>query len=97
MVYGIIVGIAGWMLGLTFCNIANFVAPLVHAARVVAPMVVRGCHFAMAHVVRPAARSVYRLSVPHMAIAVRRISTAAARAATKAELVRTNYGTVANR
>lgn len=97
MVYGIIVGIAGWMLGMTFRNIAGFVAPLVHVARTAAPVVVRGSRFAMQYVIRPAARAAYRLAVPHVALAVHHITTATAREAAKAELTRTNVGTMANR
>ena len=97
MVYGIIVAIAGWMLGLTFRNIAGFIAPLVHGVRTVAPVVVRGSRFAMTHAIRPAARTAYRLAAPHVALATRRIAAAAARAAATAELARTSGGTVANR
>lgn len=97
MVYGIIVGIAGWMLGMTFRNIAGFVAPLVHVARAAAPVVVRGSRFAMQYAIRPAARAAYRLAAPHVALAVHHITTATARAAAKAELTRTNVGTMANR
>ena len=97
MVYGIIVGIAGWMLGMTFRNIAGFVAPLVHVARTAAPMVVRGSRFAMQYAIRPAARAAYRFAAPHVALTAHRITTATARAAAKMELARTNGGTVANR
>ena len=97
MVYGIIVAIAGWMLGLTFRNIAGFVTPLVRFARTAAPVVVRGSRFAMTYAIRPAARAVYRLAAPRVALATRRIAAAAASAAAKAELARVNGGTVANR
>lgn len=97
MVYGIIVAIAGWMLGMTFRNIAGFVAPLVSFARTAAPVVVRGSRFAMTHAIRPAARAAYRLAATHVALVTRRIAAAAARAVTKAELARTSRSTVANR
>ena len=97
MVYGFIVAIAGWMLGLTFRNIAGFITPLVHGVRIVTPVVVRGSRFAMTHAIRPAARTAYRLAAPHVALAVRRIAAASARAVTKAELARTSGSTVANR
>ena len=97
MIYGIIVGIAGWMLGMTFRNIAGFVAPLVHVARTAAPVVVRGSRFAMQYAIRPAARAAYRLAAPHVALTAHHITAAAATAAAKRELARTNGGTMANR
>ena len=97
MVYGIIVAIAGWMLGLTFMNIAGFITSLVHGVRIVTPVIVRGSRFAMTHAIRPAARTAYRFAAPHVALATRRIAAAAARAAATAELASTSGGTVANR
>ena len=97
MIYGIIVGIAGWMLGMTFRNIAGFVAPLVHVARTAAPVIVRGSSFAMQYAIRPAARAAYRLAAPHVTLAAHRITAAAVKATAKAELARVNSDTVANR
>lgn len=96
MIYGIVLAIAGWMLGMTFRNIAGFVRPVIRAVRTIAPVVARSAR-AIARVAIPAARSAARLGAPYAALATRRIVAAAAKAQTNASIIKANWQTVARR
>ena len=96
MIYGIILAITGWMLWMTFRNIAGFIRPVIRAVKTVAPVVTRGAHI-IAHAAIPAARSVARLASPYVALATRQIAAVAAKAQANAEIIKANCQTAAHR
>lgn len=89
MVYGVIVAITGWMLRMTFRNIAGFVRPVIRTAKIVAPVVARTTR-TIARITVPAARSVERIASPYVALTTRRIAAAAAKAAANAQIIKAN-------